>query len=254
MTINSKVKKANKVGRTGLSTAKTKSAAVPKPSKETQRAFEVHRDEDDADPDDDLDFDIEPQVGSNGAQSSSAVSDASGALVRRTFPESTPVDETYSLFYRRFPVPSHFEPGDPAGEYVLKGKCVYDHSDLVVLPSNDLNSCDRKQKAPLSGAQWNPQSKESEQWSPWNLYLPRYVKGRGVDKLGLCPICVEPKSRGGEGCKRFLKMKVSAYSELSSLSQLIACLNSWLTVIFPISVRFFSASVSNPVWWSNNLP
>lgn len=226
MTINSKVKKANKVGRTGLSTAKAKSvavAAVPKTSKETKKAVDIHRDEDedededDADPDDDLDSDIEPQVGSNGAQPSSVGPDASGALVRRTFPESTPLNEEYSLFYRRFPVPSHFEPGDPVGEYVLKGKCVYDHSVLVILLLfNGLNLCDRKQKCPLSGAQWNPQSKESEQWSPWNLYLPRFVKGRGADKLGLCPICVEPKSRGGEGCKRFLKMKVSAYSTSTS--------------------------------------
>lgn len=46
-----------------------------------------------------------------------------------------------------------------------------------------------------------------------DLYTPRYVKGSGSDKVGLCPICIEPISRGGEGTKLFLKTKVSAYSE-----------------------------------------
>jgi len=48
-----------------------------------------------------------------------------------------------------------------------------------------------------------------------DLYTPRYVKGSGSDKVGLCPICIEPISRGGEGTKLFLKTKVSAYSEYS---------------------------------------
>ncbi|KAF8319436.1 hypothetical protein DL93DRAFT_2053848, partial [Clavulina sp. PMI_390] len=47
---------------------------------------------------------------------------------------------------------------------------------------------------------------------PLDLYTPRYVKGSGSDKVGLCPICVEPISRGGEGTKQFLKTKVSAYN------------------------------------------
>lgn len=46
-----------------------------------------------------------------------------------------------------------------------------------------------------------------------DLYTPRYVKGSGSDKVGLCPICIEPISRGGEGNKLFLKTKVSAYSK-----------------------------------------
>jgi len=45
-----------------------------------------------------------------------------------------------------------------------------------------------------------------------DLYTPRYVKGSGSDKVGLCPICIEPISRGGEGTKLFLKTKVSAYN------------------------------------------
>lgn len=48
--------------------------------------------------------------------------------------------------------------------------------------------------------------------SALDLYTPRYVRGTGGDKVGLCPICVEPIERGGEGTKMFAKTKVSAYS------------------------------------------
>ena len=51
-----------------------------------------------------------------------------------------------------------------------------------------------------------------------DLYTPRFVKGSGSEKVGLCPICVEPISRGGEGTRMILKTKVSAYSKSSNYS------------------------------------
>ncbi|KAI0687811.1 hypothetical protein BC835DRAFT_377224 [Cytidiella melzeri] len=48
--------------------------------------------------------------------------------------------------------------------------------------------------------------------SPMDLYIPRWVKGRGTTKVGLCPICAEPPSRGGEGKKLWLSMKFSAFN------------------------------------------
>jgi hypothetical protein len=47
--------------------------------------------------------------------------------------------------------------------------------------------------------------------SPFDLYTPRFVKGKGTEKVGLCPICVEIPKRGGEGKKLWLAMKFSAF-------------------------------------------
>jgi hypothetical protein len=44
-----------------------------------------------------------------------------------------------------------------------------------------------------------------------DLYTPRFVKGKGTEKVGLCPICVEPPERGGEKKKLWLAMKFSAF-------------------------------------------
>ncbi|THU98531.1 hypothetical protein K435DRAFT_660675 [Dendrothele bispora CBS 962.96] len=46
----------------------------------------------------------------------------------------------------------------------------------------------------------------------FDLYTPRMVKGKGKDKVGLCPICIESVKRGGEGKKVWLSMKFSAYN------------------------------------------
>lgn len=47
--------------------------------------------------------------------------------------------------------------------------------------------------------------------SVFDLYTPRFVKGKGSGKLGLCPICIEPFERGGENKKNWLAMKFSAF-------------------------------------------
>lgn len=71
-------------------------------------------------------------------------------------------------------------------------------SQLDKLPAIDLNPV---AFMPLpAGAFWN---KTGE---PLNLYQPRFIKGTGEDKAGLCPICVEPPERGGEGEEKWLKV------------------------------------------------
>ncbi|BGP12754.1 hypothetical protein JCM10213_008893 [Rhodosporidiobolus nylandii] len=54
-------------------------------------------------------------------------------------------------------------------------------------------------------AKWNKPG------DPLNLYWPRFVKGNADDKCGMCPVCAEPKERGGEGEVKWLKLKNSSY-------------------------------------------
>jgi len=58
---------------------------------------------------------------------------------------------------------------------------------------------------PHPGANYNPP------WAPLDLYPPRFVKGKGVEKVGLCPIYLEFHERGGEKKKLWLAMNFSAF-------------------------------------------
>lgn len=53
-----------------------------------------------------------------------------------------------------------------------------------------------------------PDAKWNKGGEPLNLYWPRFVKGNADDKCGLCPICAEPKERGGEGEQKWLKVRL----------------------------------------------
>ncbi|KAM0752465.1 hypothetical protein T439DRAFT_208878 [Meredithblackwellia eburnea MCA 4105] len=109
----------------------------------------------------------------------------------RTFPPEVEINPTFSRFYRVFPVSSAFPPES------------YIHRLAVVDPSGLATGVTFMQ--PPAGSDWNKAS------DPLNLYSPRFVKGKGDEKSGLCPICVEPVSRGGEGVERWLKLKNSSY-------------------------------------------
>ncbi|GBE85746.1 hypothetical protein SCP_0802680 [Sparassis crispa] len=91
----------------------------------------------------------------------------------RTFPQHIPMNKHFSLFYRRFPVSSYNSDG----------------------PTNG-----------LSDAVFNPPT------DPLSLYHPRFVKGKGRTKVGLCPCCSEDPTRGGGGTKVWLSLKFSAYN------------------------------------------
>ncbi|GAA5980204.1 hypothetical protein JCM11641_005505 [Rhodosporidiobolus odoratus] len=56
-----------------------------------------------------------------------------------------------------------------------------------------------------------PEAKWNKPGDPLSLYWPRFVKGNADDKCGMCPICAEPKERGGEGEAKWLKLKNSSY-------------------------------------------
>ncbi|KAE9410757.1 hypothetical protein BT96DRAFT_804807, partial [Gymnopus androsaceus JB14] len=61
----------------------------------------------------------------------------------------------------------------------------------------------------------------------FDLYTPRFVKGKGKDKMGVCPICIEDVERGGEGKKLWLAMKFSAYNYHMQYSHGISASSSY---------------------------
>ncbi|KAH7906454.1 hypothetical protein BJ138DRAFT_1016179, partial [Hygrophoropsis aurantiaca] len=70
-----------------------------------------------------------------------------------------------------------------------------------------------------------------------DLYTPRFVKGRGRTKIGLCPICVESREKGGEGKALWLGMKVSAFNYHMQYSHGISALTT-LPFSPPLAFRY----------------
>ncbi|MBW0466433.1 hypothetical protein O181_006148 [Austropuccinia psidii MF-1] len=108
-------------------------------------------------------------------------------LNRRYFPPHVPIDLNFPRLYRAFFVSSAFGDREPIRVQLENQKI----NILPEPPNGNYNS-------PAHGY--------------LDLYTPRYVKGVGSEKVGLCCICAEPKSRGGENMSLWLKMKVSSYS------------------------------------------
>ncbi|WAR58055.1 hypothetical protein PtB15_5B287 [Puccinia triticina] len=110
-----------------------------------------------------------------------------GFFTRRTFPPEVPIDPHFPRLYRSFYVSSAFGDREPiklqAESYKIRV--------MKTPPNSNFNT-------PAHGY--------------LDLYTPRYVKGVGAEKLGLCCICAEPKDRGGRDTELWLKMKVSSYS------------------------------------------
>ncbi|TBU28817.1 hypothetical protein BD311DRAFT_788246 [Dichomitus squalens] len=111
--------------------------------------------------------------GAEGAEDANAIR----TYPNRTFPLRIPIHDNFALFYRRFPVSS-----------------VVDH-ELAAIRIATV-----------------PDGTPNEPRDVFDLYTPRFVKGRGTSKVGLCPICHEPVARGGEGKKLWLSMKFSAFN------------------------------------------
>lgn len=63
-----------------------------------------------------------------------------------------------------------------------------------------------------------PEAKWNKPSDPLNLYWPRFVRGNADDKCGMCPICAEPKERGGEGEIKWLKVRLTLPNGESNLT------------------------------------
>ncbi|KAF8550723.1 hypothetical protein OG21DRAFT_1499629 [Imleria badia] len=103
-----------------------------------------------------------------------------GTLTQRRLPTDVPYHPQFSLLYLRFPVSSYLRLAD--GTFPLL-------------------SADSKR---MPGTYNEPRD-------ALDLYTPRFVKGCGATKVGVCPICAESPSRGGKGEAVWLSTKFSAY-------------------------------------------
>ncbi|TFK83568.1 hypothetical protein K466DRAFT_554853 [Polyporus arcularius HHB13444] len=100
--------------------------------------------------------------------------------LNRTLPLRIPIHDNFPLFYRRFPVSS-----------VIDVELAAAHKISVLRVPDALSNAPR---------------------DAFDLYTPRFVKGRGTTKVGLCPMCHEKTARGGDGKKLWLSMKFSAFN------------------------------------------
>ena len=137
-------------------------------------------------PSEDSDSDDDRDRGSP-ATASAQIGVSAFGYPSRSFPPYVQIHPGFPLFYRRFPV-SSFQTTRYAPRRL-------DFGPLTVGPDSNK----------ISGATFN------EPRFPLDLYTPRFVKGTGREKVGLCPICVEPEDRGGQNKRLWLSTKFSAF-------------------------------------------
>ncbi|KAG6851978.1 hypothetical protein C0991_004437 [Blastosporella zonata] len=99
----------------------------------------------------------------------------------RSFPPHIPHSPSFPLLYRRYPLSSYY----------------------ALTPDSDPTTLFNPS---LPGGTYNPPR------SPLDLYTPRFTRGKGISKQGLCPICTESRARGGASKRLWLSMKFSAFN------------------------------------------
>ncbi|KAJ1022699.1 hypothetical protein NDA18_005037 [Ustilago nuda] len=121
----------------------------------------------------------------------SASPDSARVRVRgqRTFPAHFEIHADFPLLYQRYCVPSSVSP--EVLEMLLRG---LNHADV---DDEFQEVVDRAQT--VQGTFNKPRS-------ILDLYTPRFVKGVGAQKVGMCPVCYE------DGKVKFFKTKLSAYN------------------------------------------
>ncbi|KAE8212027.1 hypothetical protein CF327_g4282 [Tilletia walkeri] len=110
---------------------------------------------------------------------------------RRNFPSSMTFDDSYPLLYQRFYVPSSLP--RRMRERIFGGSTAGSFDKEV-------------KKEAVTGIKVPKRSMYKEPPSLLNLYAPRYIRGQGMIKEGLCPVCWE------SGEERFFKIKQSSYN------------------------------------------
>jgi hypothetical protein len=108
-------------------------------------------------------------------------------VATRIFPPNVPLDSRFPAFYMRYPASSFL------------GAASTLHVCATALAPESAGG--------KNAAAWNAPSNGGA----LDLYTPRFVRGVGASKTGLCPICAEPPARGGAGERVWLAMKQSAF-------------------------------------------
>ena len=95
------------------------------------------------------------------------------AWPERTLPSGVPHNPDYRRWYRRFSVPAIVDPE----RVKFTGECTVGNCGV------EANESDVHTVGILAGASYN------EPKSAWDLYTPRFVKGRGPTKVSMSRVC-----------------------------------------------------------------
>ena len=135
----------------------------------------------------------------------------------RQFPADVPMHAGFPLLYRKFPMIGYTDPSFTETMRFGPGVGLRESASVMSSPLSSLTSSPapaNTSESTESTEQLPPPPSTGHFNQPRNaedLYTPRFVRGVGRDKMGLCPICYESPERGGVGKAEWLSMKFSAF-------------------------------------------